>query len=100
NMLNLPYETFGHYPPWEFKENSLLRNIYCDIYKEELNQIPKVKAIHAGLECGVFAAGIKDFDCISIGPALYDIHTTSERLSVSSTKKTYNIILKILEKLK
>ena len=100
NMLNLPYETFGHYPPWEFKENSLLRNIYCDIYKEELNQIPKVKAIHAGLECGVFAAGIKDFYCISIGPALYDIHTTSERLSVSSTKKTYNIILKILEKLK
>lgn len=97
---NLCYETFGHYPPWEYKENSCLREIYKQTYNELYGKEPSVEAIHAGLECGVFASGIKDFDCIAIGPALYDVHTTREKLSISSTENLFNLIIKILEKLK
>lgn len=99
-MLNMPYETFGHYPPWEYKEDSRLRDIYCEVYSDTVGKQPNVAAIHAGLECGVFASAISDFDCIAIGPSLYDVHTTREKLSISSTENLYNIIIKILEKLK
>lgn len=97
---NVYYETFGHYPPWEYREKSPLRELYCDTYYEMFNQKAKVEAIHAGLECGVFAGGIKNFDCISIGPALYDVHTTREKLSISSTERLFNLVIKMLEKMK
>lgn len=99
DALNIPYQTFGHYPPWEYKQDSLLRDLYCEIYSKTTGNNTVVKAIHAGLECGVFADGIKDFDCISIGPNVYEIHTTRERLSISSTQNFYSILLEVLEKL-
>lgn len=99
-MQNIESKVFGKYLPWEYNENSVLRETYKRIYKEQMGEEPKVEAIHAGLECGVFAAEIKDFDCISIGPFLYDVHTTKERLSVSSTEIVYNNLLKLLEELR
>lgn len=98
--LDLTYKTFGHYPPWEYNAKSALREIYCGSYFELFGTQPRVRAIHAGLECGVFASQIDNFDCISIGPAMHDVHTTQERLSISSTQKMYELIIKILEKLK
>ena len=98
-VQNVEYETFGHYPPWEYKENSELRRIYEQTYIELYGKAPKIEAIHAGLECGVFASVIKDFDCIAIGPALYDVHTVNEKLSISSTENLFNLIIKMLEKL-
>ena len=100
NNLDLKYETFGHYPPWEYKSNSLLRELYCNIYFSKFDKNPKITAIHAGLECGVFSDGIKDLDCISIGPNLYDVHTVRERLSISSTQNLYNMVVELLGKLK
>ncbi len=100
SILNAPTESFGHYPPWEYRENSPLRDVYCSVYRDTFGKECKIEAIHAGLECGVFDSAIDDFDCIAIGPALYDIHTTRERLSISSTEKYHNLIIKILEKLK
>lgn len=100
SVFGAPSETFGHYPPWEYRENSPLRDIYCSVYRDTFGKESEIKAIHAGLECGVFDSAIDNFDCIAIGPALYDIHTTREKLSISSTEKYYNLIIKILEKLK
>ena len=89
----------GFYPPWEYNKDSCLRLLYQEKYKEKFGVVPEAFAIHAGLECGVFASNIEGFDCISVGPAIYDIHTTSERLSVSSTKALYELILEILKSL-
>ena len=89
----------GHYPPWEYKKDSVLRERYIKEYSEKIGFAPEPESIHAGLECGVFASAIEDFDCISIGPELYDIHTTKERLSVSSTDSIYEIVVSLLEKL-
>ena len=93
-------EAFGHYPPWEFRENSELQKVYKAIYKSQFGKEPTVSAIHAGLECGVFASKINDFDCISIGPEMWDVHTVNERLSISSTIMMFELILKLLETLK
>ena len=100
NMQNVESVVFGKYLPWEYNENSVLREAYKRIYTEQMGEEPKVEAIHAGLECGVFAAAIDDFDCISIGPFLYDVHTVKERLSISSTEVVYKFILKLLEELR
>ena len=100
DSVNMENSTNGHYPPWEYKEDSELRELYKVVYKEYFGKDPKVEAIHAGLECGVFADAIDGIDCISIGPALYDVHTVNEKLSISSTENVFNILLKILENMK
>ena len=98
----LPCEctTFDKYPSWEFNNNSTLQGLFKEVYEKETGETLKVEAIHAGLECGVFASKIKDFDCISIGPTMFDVHTVKERLSVSSTERTFKILLKVLENCK
>ncbi len=98
SMINASFEVGGHYPPWEFNPNSTLQRVYIDCYREHFGAEPRVEAIHAGLECGVFADKIADFDCIAIGPQMYDVHTTSERLSISSTAEIYKLLTEILAK--
>lgn len=92
-------KTYGHYPPWEYNENSELQKLCEKVYEEMFSQKPRVEAIHAGLECASFSKKIKGFDCISIGPDLFDVHTVSERLSISSTEKVFELVIKILEQM-
>ncbi len=100
SMLPADTKASGHYPPWEFKENSLLQSLYKKVYKETMGEEIKVEAIHAGLECGIFASNIKDFDCIAIGPQLFDVHTVKERLNIPSVSVIYEILLKTLAELR
>ena len=97
--ISAEYETVGHYPPWEYKPDSILQEIYVNTYDEIYGKAPKIAAIHAGLECGVFDSKIKDLSAIAVGPQMYDVHTVNERLSVSSTEKFTELIVKVLEKL-
>ncbi len=91
-------KTFGHYPPWEFKKDSELQELYKQCYEALNGEKPKVEALHAGLECSVFASKIKDLDCIAMGPSLFDVHTYNEKLCISSAKKTFLLLLDILKK--
>lgn len=93
-------ETSGHYPPWEYKDDSQLRGKYIECYEKMFADKPGIYAVHAGLECGVFASKIKDFDCISIGPDMHDIHTVNERLSISGTKTFFEFLLSFIKELK
>ena len=72
--------------------------MYKEIYSDMFGKIPNVTAIHAGLECGVFDSNIENFDCISIGPEMSGIHTTEEKLSISSTEKVYTLVKELLKK--
>jgi len=90
----------GHYPPWEYNADSVIRELYVKKYAQRFGKEPYVEAIHAGLECGVFASAKNSFDCISVGPEMHDIHTVNERLSIASTGDVYNIIVDILKELK
>ncbi len=90
-------ETSGHYPPWEYNDKSELQKLYKKVFEERFGCEPKVEAIHAGLECGVFSAKISGLDCIAIGPQLSDVHTVNERLSISSTADIYEILVNLLK---
>ncbi len=90
---------YSAYPAWEYKKDSELRDLMADVYKDVYGKEMTVTAIHAGLECGLFCGKIKGLDCVSFGPDIFDIHTPCEKLSISSTERTWNYLLKVLEKL-
>ncbi len=93
------FESHGHYPAWEYRKDSPLRDTMVRVYKEVYGDAPEVVAIHAGLECGLFAGKIPELDAVSFGPNLYDIHTSRERLSIASTARTYRYLCEILKNL-
>lgn len=87
----------GEYPAWEWVENSVLRDKMARIYRDMFGKELVIEAIHAGVECGLLAGKIANLDAISMGPNILDIHTPQERLSISSTKRMYDFIVKIIE---
>lgn len=97
--LEAEVTSFGEYPAWEYKKNSKLQNLCKEIYKEQYGENPKIVAIHAGLECGIFTSRIKDLDCISFGPNILDIHTSNERLEIKSVERVYKFLQELLLKL-
>lgn len=93
------YSEMGDYPAWEYKKDSRLRDTMVVTYQKLFGREPKVLAIHAGLECGLLSEKLPGLDCVSIGPNMYDIHTSRERLDIASTKRTWEFLLEILKAL-
>ncbi len=91
-------EVRGDYPGWAYRVNSPLRNKMIALYEEMYGEKPKVEAIHAGLECGLLVGKIKDLDCVSFGPNMSNIHTTEEFLSIASTERVWQYIVRLLER--
>lgn len=87
----------GDYPGWKFRKDSPLREKMVRLYEEMYGKAPKVEAIHAGLECGILGSKISDLDCVSMGPDMRDIHTTEETLSISSTRRVWEYLVRLLE---
>ena len=77
----------------------MLRDEYVKAYEKIYNSRPDILAIHAGLECGILSSKIEDVDCISIGPDIYDMHTVNERLSISSMKQFFDLLVDMLSKI-
>lgn len=86
----------GDYPAWEYRADSPIRKKAAEVYERMFGKGPEFEAIHAGLECGIFAEKIKGMDAVSFGPNNFDIHTPKERLSISSTERVYRFLLELL----
>ena len=87
------------YPGWAPNPHSplleVVKKAYIDLYKAE----PKVLAIHAGLECGLFLEKYPYLDMVSIGPQMYGVHSPQERLSIPSTERCYAWLCQTLKSL-
>ncbi len=90
------YRIEGEYPGWEYKHESKLREVFVDLYKDEFGRDPIIEVIHAGLECGILANKMPGLDIVSIGPDMHDVHTPKETLSISSTIRVFDYIVKVL----
>ena len=84
------------YPGWAPNPQSELLGIAVRTYKELFGHEPKVRAIHAGLECGLFLTAYPDLDMISIGPTLRGVHSPSERLELATVPMVFDHLLAIL----
>ena len=89
----------GSYPAWEYKKDSFLRDKMTSIYKDMFGKTMEVEAIHAGVECGIFAGALDGLDAVSFGPDILEIHTPREKLDLASAERTYKYILRLLEEL-
>jgi dipeptidase D len=86
------------YPGWNPNKNSTILKISEKLYKDMFKTQPKVRAIHAGLECGLFLEKYPYLDMVSFGPTIKGAHTPEERIEISTVIKFWDFLIKLLEK--
>lgn len=84
------------YPGWKPNMNSHILDETVKAYKKLFGVEPEVKAIHAGLECGLFLEKFNDLDMISFGPTLRGVHTPGERLDLASNEKFVKLLVEVV----
>ncbi len=92
-------EKSNGYPGWVPDNDSEILAITRETYSQLFNDDPKVKAIHAGLECGLFLEKYPNLDMISFGPTIKGAHTPQERLHIESTRKFWELLLHVLQRI-
>jgi dipeptidase D len=86
------------YPGWMPNMDSEVLNISRDVYRELFGVDAEVKAIHAGLECGLFLQKYPYLDMISFGPTIKGAHTPDERIHIKTVDKFWKFLLVMLER--
>ena len=98
-MSGHPDEEDEPYPGWKPNLESSILQLTKDTIKELSGKEPEIKAIHAGLECGIIGEKFSGMDMVSIGPDLKYPHSPDEKVSIGSVKRIYELVLKILQKI-
>ena len=89
------------YPEWKYDPDSKVRQLFVDLYEKLFGEKPHISAIHAGLECAIFAEKFDGkLDMISVGPTMFGVHTAEEHLSIPSTQRTWKYLTEALKALK
>ena len=86
------------YPGWKPNMKSPIMEMARDAYKELYDVTPKIMAIHAGLECGLFLEKFPHLDMVSFGPTLRDVHSPSERMYIPAVERFYEQLKLTLKK--
>lgn len=104
NMVRAVFELAGAnvrhtdgYPGWTPNPNSKIREITENAYNQLFGMSPKVKAIHAGLECGIIGHKYPGMDMISYGPTIKGAHSPDERIEIASVQKFWDLTLEVLK---
>lgn len=85
------------YPGWKPNPKSPLVVKSADVYKKMFGKKPAIKAIHAGLECGLFLTKYPHLDIISIGPTLRGVHSPDERIEISTVDMVWRYLVALLK---
>ena len=85
------------YPGWSPNTASEILNITKRSYKRLYKKEPVVRAIHAGLECGLFLEKYPKLDMISFGPTIRNAHSPDERVEIKTVKKYWDLLLDVLQ---
>ncbi|MDO5394725.1 MAG: aminoacyl-histidine dipeptidase [Bacteroidales bacterium] len=86
------------YPGWAPNMDSRIMKIAADAYEELYGIRPAIKAIHAGLECGLFLTKYPHLDMVSFGPTLQNVHSPSERMNIPAVDRYWHQLRRIIEK--
>ena len=90
----------GDYSGWQYRPDSPLRDLLVEVFTQQYGHAPKIEAIHAGVECGIFAGKLPGLDCVSFGPDLTEIHTCRERMHIASVQRLWAMVLETLKRMK
>ena len=86
----------GDYPGWQPNPSSPILKIMTELYRKLFKEEPKVKACHAGLECGILGEHLPGVDMISFGPNIRAAHSPDEKVQISSVQKYWVYLLEVL----
>ena len=86
------------YPGWKPDLNSAILKLAKSTYKSLHGKDPEVKAIHAGLECGIIGAKYPGMDMVSMGPTLEGVHSPDEKIYIDSVEKFWGYLLEVLKR--
>lgn len=87
------------YPGWTPNPQSKLLEVTAESYERLFATEPKVRAIHAGLECGLFLEKYPDLEMVSFGPTLRGVHSPDERLEIATVDKFWRLLAEVLRTL-
>ncbi len=85
------------YPGWKPNMDSAILKLSCKTYKRLFGKEPEIKAIHAGLECGIIGEKYPGMDMVSFGPTLQWVHTPDERIYIDSVERFWTFLLALLK---
>jgi dipeptidase D len=86
------------YPGWKPEPGSALVGLVDGVHEELFGKRMLVKAIHAGLECGLVGEKYPGMEMVSIGPSMWDVHTPDEHVSIPSVERFWRFLVGILER--
>ncbi|MDR3246141.1 MAG: aminoacyl-histidine dipeptidase [Prevotellaceae bacterium] len=99
SLTNARVYAANNYPGWNPEPNSEILDITKTAYRELFDEEPKVKAVHAGLECGLFLEKYPDLDMISFGPTIRNVHSPDEKLEIATVGKFWELLKRVLTKI-
>ncbi len=85
------------YPGWKPDMNSAILKLARSTYRQLFGKDPEVKAIHAGLECGIIGEKFPGMDMVSFGPTLEAVHSPDEKIFIDTVDKYWKFLLAILK---
>jgi len=87
----------GEYPGWKPNMDSAILKTMQDVYNKKFGKIPEIKAIHAGLECGLLGGVYPNMDMISFGPTIRYPHSPDEKVNIETVLKFWEFLLETLK---
>ncbi|UZJ42375.1 aminoacyl-histidine dipeptidase [Prosthecochloris sp. SCSIO W1101] len=87
----------GSYPGWKPDPESTILKSMREVYKANFGKPPEIKAVHAGLECGIIGSTYPELDMISFGPTIRYPHSPDEKVHIASVGKFWNFLVEALE---
>jgi dipeptidase D len=88
------------YPGWKPNLDSEILKVAVATYETLYGKKPAVKAIHAGLECGIIGEKFPGMDMVSLGPTLEGVHSPDEKIYIDTVQKFWQYLLTILKNVK
>jgi dipeptidase D len=87
----------GQYPGWKPNPDSQILKTMMDIYNAKFGQVPEIRAIHAGLECGLLGGVYPNWDMISFGPTIRYPHSPDEKVNIETVQKFWDFLVESLK---
>ena len=87
----------GGYPGWKPNTHSAILKTMLSVYESKYGKVPEIKAIHAGLECGILGAAYPQWDMISFGPTIRYPHSPDEKVHIGSVAKFWDFLVETLK---
>lgn len=96
-LIDAEVKLSGDYPGWKPNMASPILLTCQEVYNKNFGKIPEIKAIHAGLECGLLGGVYPNFDMISFGPTIRFPHSPDEKVEIGTVQKFWDFLVAILE---